>query len=43
MKSNFKTGLLIAFASLAIVSCNNKNQETMENTKQELNAIFPKG
>lgn len=42
MKSNFKTLLLSAFASLAILSCNNKNQETMEKTKQELNAIFPK-
>jgi quercetin dioxygenase-like cupin family protein len=43
MKSNFKTLLLSAFASLAILSCNNKNQETMKKTKQELNAIFPKG
>lgn len=43
MNSNYKTVLLSAFALLIMLSCNNKNQEIMEKTKQELNAIFPKG
>jgi quercetin dioxygenase-like cupin family protein len=43
MNSNYKTVLLSAFALLIMLSCNNKNQKTMEKTKQELNAIFPKG
>lgn len=43
MKINYKTVLLVAFVSLAMVSCNNKNQETMEINKNELPEIFPKG
>lgn len=43
MKSNYKTLLLLVFASMLMLSCNNKNQETKGNTKQELNSIFQKG
>lgn len=42
-KFKYKTVLPFVFTSLAILSCNNKNQENMKNDKSELNTIFPKG
>lgn len=41
MNSNYKTVLLSAFASLAILSCNNKNPEKMK--KENTASLFPKG
>jgi len=43
MKNNFKSTLLLAIVSIAMLSCNNKNQEKMKTDKNELNEIFPKG
>jgi quercetin dioxygenase-like cupin family protein len=42
MNSYLKIALSIIICVVAI-ACNNQNKETVKNTKQELEAIFPKG
>ena len=43
MRNNLKSAALLAFASLAILSCSNQNQEKVNADKNSLIEIFPKG
>jgi quercetin dioxygenase-like cupin family protein len=43
MKNSIKSVALLIVASIAIISCNNKNQETMKTDNDVLTEIFPKG
>lgn len=43
MKSNLKIAWAFIICVVVTACSNNQNKETMKNTKQELEAIFPKG
>ena len=43
MRNNLKSAALLAFASIAILSCSNQNEEKMNIERNSLTEIFPKG